>query len=246
MLLSGIAIPVLEFVVSSTSILNILLICTERYRVISNPLEATPRPRRRVICSLSITWFASLVINSPIIAFTQYKDSRLIDGTPIKVCRIRIQSDVQKAYFVVNALLTYIIPCAMLITIYILMIINIKDARQRSPQIKSIQERHMYKNTIRSVYVVVIVFFICHLPYRVVGIWLVFENTTRIVDLGLEMYLILMYASRLVFYINHSLNPILYSFVSSNVRKSVYTNIFRTHPTRKQYAVIKMFQWTFL
>jgi hypothetical protein len=135
----------------------------------------------------------------------------------------------------------------------------------------------MYKNTIRSVYVVVIVFFICHLPYRVVGIWLVFENTTRInigllnvtlypdsayfdrctvnkatvfilsksnyrrirvvgiwlvfenttriVDLGLEMYLILMYASRLVFYINHSLNPILYSFVSSNVRKSVYTNL---------------------
>lgn len=201
-----------------------------------------PRPRRRVICSLSITWFASFVINSPIIAFTQFKDSRLIDGTPIKVCRIRIQSDFQRAYVVVNTLITYILPCSILITIYILMIRNIKDASKSSRQIRSIKERHMYKCIIRSVCAVVMVFIVCHLPYRVVGIWLVFVNTTRIVDLGLEMYLILVYASRLVFYINHLLNPILYSFVSSNVRKSVYTHIGRTHPTRKQYSVIKLIQ----
>ncbi|XP_052238375.1 thyrotropin-releasing hormone receptor-like [Dreissena polymorpha] len=62
------------------------------------------------------------------------------------------------------------------------------------------------------------IFFLCHLPFRIVSLWLVFAALETIERLGLEKYLLLIYSARICFYINHAINPVIYNFVSSKFR----------------------------
>lgn len=68
---------------------------------------------------------------------------------------------------------------------------------------------------------IVSVFFICHLPFRVAGLWLSFADHGTIGDLGLERYLGIVYSTRILFYLNHALNPVVYSFVSTKFRNAL-------------------------
>ena len=65
---------------------------------------------------------------------------------------------------------------------------------------------------------IVTVFFICHLPFRVAGLWLSFADPSTIGRLGLERYLGIVYSTRILFYLNHALNPVVYNFVSTKFR----------------------------
>lgn len=70
-------------------------------------------------------------------------------------------------------------------------------------------------------------FVICLLPLKVMFLWLIFVDTATIQSLGLEAYLNLTYACRIMFYINSASNPILYNFMSTRFHQAFSRTIGR-------------------
>lgn len=68
---------------------------------------------------------------------------------------------------------------------------------------------------------IIILFFVCLLPFRILAFWLIFGASDRVLDnLGLEPFLNLLYFCRLLVYVNSAGNPIIYNIVSTKFRRA--------------------------
>ena len=79
---------------------------------------------------------------------------------------------------------------------------------------------------------VVLFFFACLLPFKVLTMWVVISPYEIFDHINLELYFNLLYFCRLMFYINSAINPILYNTMSSRCSSSshiwatAHVNIF--------------------
>ena len=87
------------------------------------------------------------------------------------------------------------------------------DADQNS---KTIIRRHQHVSN--NIACVVLIFLICHLPFRVTSLWFTFAHVAAIRRLNLNQIMLIIYSSRACFYLNHAVNPLLYNFGSNNFR----------------------------
>ena len=163
-----------------------------------------------------------------------YKSSRFVDGTPIKVCRLYPSSKWKKCYLVVYSVLVYVIPVIVLFILYTKVIRKLRAAPGSGNSIefnesyRCSQDRHrIRKQVVNIIICVVVVFFICHLPFRMIGLFFLFSDKRTIRNLGLESYLSILNYSRCLLYLNHALNPILYNFVSTKFRSAFRYMVFK-------------------
>ncbi|VDI29193.1 Hypothetical predicted protein, partial [Mytilus galloprovincialis] len=220
-------VPFLEFVVSSASIFTILAISIERYKVVCHPLSINKEKARQIIGTVIIVWIIAILTSAPILPITVFKDSRLKDGTPIQVCRIPVRKAWHKTYFFANAILIYFIPFLVLAVLYFKLCRELVPRKNQDKTIIELQAHtdneklRLRWQVVNIIATIVCVFFICHLPYRVVSIWLMLEDKQKLATMGLETYLNIIYSARLMLYLNHALNPILYNFVSTKFRMAL-------------------------
>lgn len=66
---------------------------------------------------------------------------------------------------------------------------------------------------------VVLSFFICLLPFRVLTLWIIFVPSESINQLGVIKYYSILYFCRIMLYLNSAINPILYNLMSSKFRR---------------------------
>lgn len=79
-------------------------------------------------------------------------------------------------------------------------------------------------NVARLLCTVIIIFFVCLLPYRVMIIWVLFSPPHTVIEVGLEKYFFILYFTRILIYLNSTLNPLLYTLaVSKNKNYSLQT-----------------------
>ncbi|OWF48804.1 pyrokinin-1 receptor-like [Mizuhopecten yessoensis] len=216
-------VPFLEMVVASASVFTIIAISVERYKVVCKPLSVTVENVLYVAKVIVVIWLTAIFISAPILSIVTYKDSSLLDGTPIKVCRVPVRTTIQKSYIVISTFFIYVIPCALLFTLYC------RLCRKLIPDSEcpfDMYERYvseklrLRKQVVNIIATIVSMFFICHLPYRAVSLWLIFESSRNVASLGLEKYLAIVYTARIFLYVNHALNPIVYNFVSRKFRRT--------------------------
>ncbi|XP_071176400.1 QRFP-like peptide receptor [Mytilus edulis] len=220
-------VPFLEFVVSSASIFTILAISIERYKVVCHPLSINKEKAKQIIGTVIIVWIIAILTSAPILPITVFKDSRLKDGTPIQVCRIPVRKAWHKTYFFANAILIYFIPFMVLAVLYFKLcrkLVPRKNQDKTTIELQAHTDNEKLRlrwQVVNIIATIICVFFICHLPYRVVSIWLMLENKQKLATMGLETYLNIIYFARLMLYLNHALNPILYNFVSTKFRMAL-------------------------
>ncbi|KAJ8302864.1 hypothetical protein KUTeg_019260, partial [Tegillarca granosa] len=228
----GKTVPFLEVVVASASVFTIIAITIERFRVVYKPMSITNNNLTYAVKSVIFIWIAGIILSSPILFIVTYRDSRLKDGTPIKVCRMPAKYDWQKSYFVLVALFNYIIPCIIIAILYFFLckkLVLRRNIALDSCDFHYREKRRLRKQVMQIIWTIVLVFFICHLPFRVVSMWWIFEDKMKIASLGLEINLVLLYYSRLFLFLNHAINPILYNFVSTKFRHSCFNLLFSNH-----------------
>lgn len=69
---------------------------------------------------------------------------------------------------------------------------------------------------------VVLSFFVCLLPFRVLTLWIIFVPEETFHSLNMETYYNLLYFCRIMWYLNSAINPILYNLMSSKFRKGFF------------------------
>ena len=98
-----------------------------------------------------------------------------------------------------------------------------KDASYIPGSVCYTDRKRLQNQVINIIASIVVLFFICHLPLRVASLWFTFEDKHVIASLGLERYLNILFSTRIMFYLNHALNPIVYNFVSTKFRSALRT-----------------------
>lgn len=84
---------------------------------------------------------------------------------------------------------------------------------------------------------VVFVFFICWLPLRVMALWQIFVSTEAFNSVNFDTLMFIILCSRLLVYINSSINPLLYNLISSKFRRAFkYTVSCREMPAKPGFS----------
>ena len=232
LLFSGKIVPYMENTVAHGSVLTILAISMERYRVVCYPLKGISEGVRKVWRIVIVIWIISAGASLPWLYISIHKDSNYLDGTPIKVCRSYLKNDWQKAYIVILCFVFFILPCSILLCLYCRVCYVLHKARKetsnmRLGQTNSYKDKKRLKRQVINILTsIVLLFFLCHLPYRVLGIWTIFDTSGKLFSLGFETYYNILYSCRIMFYLNHAVNPIIYNFVSTKFRNAVGNMFF--------------------
>ena len=146
----------------------------------------------------------------------------------------------KKTYVVLISFLLYLLPVAILFVFNIHMYIMLRRSCQLQNTNKSSRDitrkQRQVANNIASL---VCIFFICHLPYRTLGLWLTFVNPKLIMKLGNYRLLVLIYTSRIFFYLNHAINPLIYNFVSSKFRNAICVLLSGCRPCHSSAEISK-------
>lgn len=204
-----------------------MAISVERYKVVCQPLRGIGENIHKNIKIVPIIWVLSAASNLPWLYIAEFRDSRHFDGTPIKVCRLPMIPVWHTVYVTLMCIWFFVIPFLTLLILYcrVCYILHITrydigdDGSKNTSQCR--HRRRLRAQVINIITSLILLFFVFHLPYRVVSLWFTFADKYDIHRLGIDNYFNLLYSVRIMFYFNHAVNPIIYNFVSSKFRSAL-------------------------
>nr|WLK83115.1 ecdysis triggering hormone receptor variant A [Plutella xylostella] len=215
------AVPFVELTVAHASVLTILAISFERYYAICEPLRAgyvCTKTRATLICALA--WFFAALFTSPVLAIAEHRMSGREDGTYYPQCLTQAATFWQIAFFVMVIILLYVLPLIILIVLYSVIAKNLISAASKVVMNKTVDPYNVRarKQVILMLGTVVLCFFLCLMPYRILALLIIVTPSEFVEDMSPEKWYNLLYFSRIMLYINSAINPILYNLMSSKFR----------------------------
>ncbi|XP_011412954.3 QRFP-like peptide receptor [Magallana gigas] len=224
-------VPFVENLVSLASVLTILVITYDRYRGVCHPLSVRSFwTKLRVPTIIFIVWLLAGLASLPVIFIAIYRDSNFFDGTPIKVCRMPINSTWKIAYILGIFVVFFIVILAILSVLIFRMCKKLLwhaqflEDRAEQDSEKTVTGR---RRIVFMLIIVIVTFFLCLLPQRIVGIWIIFADHGALYALGLEGYLNLITFPRVLMYISSATNPIIYNIMSTKFKSALKDTVCR-------------------
>ncbi|CAL7935570.1 unnamed protein product [Xylocopa violacea] len=218
------AVPFIELTVAHASVLTILAISFERYYAICEPLRVgymCTKTRATFLCLLA--WVAAALCTSPIIWVSQYQEARVRDAKNdqeaknlVPVCLTMADTSATVVFFLLLILLFYLAPLLILLILYAFIV------RQLMPDPSNAVDSYharAKKHVITMLMSVVISFFVCLSPYRILTFYIVITPAERIAAIGPDTFFALLNFSRVMFYLHSAVDPVLYNLMSSKFRK---------------------------
>lgn len=166
--------------------------------------------------------FNSLSISllfSPILAIAEMHAVTRQDGTSYQ-CLTQAVTFWQITFFVMIIVFLYILPLIILIVLYTIIAKNLISAASKVVLNKTVDpyNARARKQVILMLGTVVLCFFLCLMPYRVLALWIIITPSELSDNVSPEKWYNLLYFSRIMLYINSAINPILYNLMSSKFR----------------------------
>ncbi|XP_033197583.1 ecdysis triggering hormone receptor isoform X3 [Bombus vancouverensis nearcticus] len=218
------AVPFVELTVAHASVLTILAISFERYYAICEPLRVgymCTKARATFLCF--VAWVAAALCTSPIIWVSQYQEMRVKENKNdqdarnfVPVCLTMADSSATVVFFLLLVLVFYIAPLLILLILYTFII------RQLMPDPSNTSDSYhtrAKKHVITMLLSVVISFFICLSPYRILIFYIVIAPAEQIAAIDRDTFFAFLNFSRIMFYLHSTIDPILYNLMSSKFKK---------------------------
>ncbi|XP_055902297.1 growth hormone secretagogue receptor type 1 [Eupeodes corollae] len=217
------AVPFVELTVAHASVLTILAISFERYYAICEPLKAgyvCTKTRAFLICVFA--WGVAALFTSPILWVAEYKFVEYFDGSYVAACLTQAVTTWTIAFFLMTISIFFVIPLIILIILYGIIAKNLISKDGPMMKIRPTKPEFSYKarkQVVMMLGAVVLSFFLCLLPFRVLTLWIILSSDQALFAVGVERYYNLLYFSRIMLYLNSAINPILYNLMSTKFRK---------------------------
>ncbi|XP_044581304.1 growth hormone secretagogue receptor type 1-like isoform X2 [Cotesia glomerata] len=237
------AVPFVELTVAHASVLTILAISFERYYAICEPLRAgyiCTKARATFLCFLA--WVFAAVCTSPMIWVSQYHEMRMnttvnseeeMSEAVITVCLMQADSLLTMIFFLLLIFIFFVIPLFILLLLYLIIIRQLIN--DRSASTAENYHARARKQVVFMLLTVVFSFFICLAPFKILTFYIVLAPNESVEAIDHDTFYNILYFSRIMFYLNSAVNPILYNLMSSRFRlgfRKIFRVIKRTRTDR--------------
>ena len=141
----------------------------------------------------------------------------------VQICRTPSNELWQKLYFLSNMIIFFAAPLLVIVILYTFIVRSLCNNELETLLngfgiIQSAQ-RHR-KQVIVMLLSVMVLFFVCVLPFRVLSMWLIFASEQTVRNMNLDFLLKVLNFTRVMFYLNSAGNPILYNVFSTRFRRA--------------------------
>ena len=218
------------------SILSLTLIAIDRFYVVKFPLESTSHTTwyRKSKYISPILWILSSALMSimPVFYFFNVEDS-LCELSPLGDATATM-----RGLFIYLFLVTYLVPLAVISTLYGITAHAIWHRRAPTIKLTDIQQRQdtiTKKRAIRTLIVITVAFFLCWLPVQLMHIF----RAVTVFRVPLPIPSIVLYLGIWLAHANSALNPWLYIFLSSKVKLAFFQLLGRRARRRKETLKFK-------
>ncbi|XP_045910104.1 trace amine-associated receptor 13c-like [Micropterus dolomieu] len=204
----------LGYIITSTSVGNMVLICADRYVAICHPLHySTKVTQKRVQVCVSLCWICSIIFQILVL-----KDNFEQPGSAISCIGecVAVSNYIAE---LADLILSFIGPVIVIIVLYMrVFVVAVSQARAMRSHIVAVTLQGSVKVNVkkseikaaRTLGVVVVVFLICLCPY-----YIVFLSAQDAIINASSSFVICM------LYFNSCLNPIIYAFFYPWFRKCI-------------------------
>uniref|UniRef100_A0A3Q3XM23 G-protein coupled receptors family 1 profile domain-containing protein n=1 Tax=Mola mola TaxID=94237 RepID=A0A3Q3XM23_MOLML len=192
-----------------TSIFCLTVMSIDRYLAVVQPIRSTRWRHPRVAKAVSAAvWAVSFVVVLPVVIFSDVQDT-------FNSCNM-IWPDPQNvwstAFILYTATVGFFGPLLIICLCYLLIVVKVKSSGARAGFTK---RRRSEGKVTRMVVVIVVVFVLCWLPFFIINIVnLVVIIPESSVTAGIYFFAVILT------YANSCANPVLYGFLSDNLKQS--------------------------
>ncbi|XP_063869615.1 orexin receptor type 2-like [Scylla paramamosain] len=221
---TGKLVPFVEYCVSHASVLTILVISFERYYAICRPLRAsyTCTKMRACTCILTI-WAAAVLLSSPMLVMSKYLFVPYADGTMVHGCYTELTTFWSCLYINLVTAVFFFVPLVLLVLLYLVIGRSLmRDSASAALQHRKVDLPNMKarKQVVVMLATVTVFFFVSLFPFRVLTLWIVWTPQETIETIGPLRYFSFLYGTRVLFFANSAVNPILYNLTSTKFREA--------------------------
>ena len=195
---------------------------------------------RRAIKIIMVVWAIALLWAVPFIFITHTTTVRHnILRKMVTECVIDLGGDIHRGYVVANIVIFFAVPLFLLVLLYgfigrqLVRESAFTCSSHKHDRLSSSQTWRTRKQVIIMLAIIIVLFFVCLLPMRVFSLWVLFSSHGEKVRLGFEGYLHFLFFSRVMFYLNSAVNPIVYNVVSTKFRSAFLWVICRKRLVRR-------------
>lgn len=153
------------------------------------------------------------------LVIAQYKYHEYNDGSFVPACLTEATTFWPKLFFTLAIAVFFVLPLGVLLALYGNIARHLMAAADRGAALSSEQGNcRGRRQVVLMLGTVVLLFFLCLLPFRALTLWIVFVSDETVLNLGVEKYFNILYFCRTMHYLNSAINPILYNLMSSKFR----------------------------
>lgn len=150
----------------------------------------------------------------------KYRESQYYDGSVLAQCLTEASNEWSTMFFLMIISLFFLVPLIILIILYAIIAKNLisNDRKLRIRLSKPEVSLKARKQVVLMLGAVVLSFFICLLPFKVLTLWIIVESDETFQQMSIEKYYTILYFCRIMWYLNSAVNPILYNLMSTKFR----------------------------
>ncbi|XP_076874315.1 trace amine-associated receptor 13c-like [Brachyhypopomus gauderio] len=205
----------ISYFLTTSSTFNVALIAVDRYFALSKPFLYNNTVSLSTMCTIVIcSWFAWLLYNIAL----QYFNGHF---TSLVMCPGECFMVLDEVWSVVDLLLTFVFPCAVIIILYVLIFCIAKkhatairelNSHTRTQNSKIMSESMKSERKAAKVLgILVSVFLVCLFPY------FVYSVLGNVIEIEIDLFQNVL----MLFYLNSAINPIIYALFYPWFRRCV-------------------------
>lgn len=138
-----------------------------------------------------------------------------LETRSIPVCLMLANTSATSAFFLLLVLGFFFVPLLLLLILYSMIVRNL--VRNHSSTSENYHARAR-KQVVLMLLTVVFSFFVCLAPFKTLTFYMVLAPAENVEAIDNDTLLNIIYFSRIMFYLNSAVNPILYNLMSSKFR----------------------------
>lgn len=217
---SGVFINSIDRGAGVCSTLLFLLIGVERYTVLCHPLKSLGWWTSKKVCLLLILVFVvTLAVCIPYGMTGVYEEIfNTRENTTETECFLNLDDQWLRQYETVVNVIFFFLPIPVLLFLYgnIVIALKAKVAQRNNPRSAASRSR---SQAARMLVVVLTLFIICLLPFKVYILILLYDPAA-LDSMGEKQLFILVWFTRLMSYVNHASNPVVYFLMAGSFREA--------------------------